>query len=198
MGLKSSGDGRQKRLQPSLSTSWHHAANAYSTSTWKMATLANFFFSFCTRAPLKTRFWPQPQLTKGVNDAIKHGAHKMDWLLMKAGKWGVGKVAVLPEETAAETSARYDVVIQQYGRKRSPFSWHKVARCVAHAGRGHDVSKSSGCPECGIHLKARRKRRLSDTYRNGWNHCRDILRGRKGEKGSIDGGASWSLRGRSQ
>lgn len=37
----------------------------------------------------------------------------MDWLLMKAGKWGVGKVAVLPEETAAETSARYDVVIQQ-------------------------------------------------------------------------------------
>lgn len=46
----------------------------------------------------------------------------MDWLLMKAGKWGVGKVAVLPEETAAETLARYDVVIQQHGRKRSPFS----------------------------------------------------------------------------
>lgn len=67
------------------------------------------------------------QLTKGFNDAIKHGAHEMDWLLMKAGKWGVGKVAVLPEETAGETSTPYDVEIQQCGHKLVRCLWHKVA-----------------------------------------------------------------------
>lgn len=63
----------------------------------------------------------------------------MDWLLMKAGKWGVGKVAFLPEESAVETSTRYDVDIQQQGHKRSPFPLTQGCLVCCLWWRGHVV-----------------------------------------------------------
>lgn len=48
-----------------------------------------------------------------VDDAIKHHAQKMDWLLMEAGV-GVGKVGVLlPEEMAAEITAQDTASLRQ-------------------------------------------------------------------------------------
>lgn len=70
-----------------------HVANTYLVSTWKMATMAILGFSLHTFSSEDQDLTapPHPQLTKGVNDAIKHGAHKMDWLLMKAGSGGLAR-----------------------------------------------------------------------------------------------------------
>lgn len=91
MQLKSPGDTGKERLQSALST-WNRQniqmiSYCISTDRWanKLLTLANLL---SWKADTKTRFWPQRRLTKGVNDAIKHRVHKMDWLLMKAGVVG--------------------------------------------------------------------------------------------------------------
>lgn len=171
MGLKSSGDGRQRHFasvsRDQLASCSKYILDVHMQHDDHGKFVFVVFFS-CSHALPKTRFWPHPQLTKGVNDAIKHGAHKMDWLLMKAGKWGGwqgrrppwgdGRRDLSPAWRGDTTATVIKGVISL---------WHKVAGCVCRWLRGHVVSKSRGWTECSSHVQPWRKRCLSDAHRNG-------------------------------